>query len=160
MKKYNFLLLGLLLSLACSAQSIKSYVITSAGAAMMGSEGAMYLSIGEPMSTEIKGGEVMISQGFLNVTIAGSVDTDDLELLNEPVLAYPNPTMAEVTIELPEWSGDYSYELYDMQGQLMKRENINDSKESIDLTSLNGGTYFMRVIKDQASSRTLQIIKQ
>lgn len=160
MKKYNFLLLGLLFSIAGSTQSIKSYVITSAGAAMMGSDGAMYLSIGEPMSTEIAGGEVMISQGFLNVTIAGSVDTDDLQLLDEPVLAYPNPSMAEVTIEIPEWSGDYSYELYDMMGQLLKRENLNDSKESIDMTTLDGGTYFMRVIKDQASSKTLQIIKQ
>lgn len=160
MKKYNLLLLGLLLSLACSAQSIKSYVITSAGAAMMGNEGALYLSIGEPMNTEISGGEIMISQGFLNVTIAGSVDTDDLVLLDEPILAYPNPSMAEITVEIPEWSGEYSYELYDMMGQLLKREALNDNKESVDLTTLDGGTYFMRVIKDQASSKTLQIIKQ
>ena len=126
---------------------------------MMDEGGALYLSIGEPMNTEISDGEVMISQGFLNVTIAGAVSTDDLADLEEPVLAYPNPSAAEVTLEIPEWSGEYNYELFDMMGQLISKQKLNQSKESIDLTAFDAGTFYMRVIKDDTASKTLKIVK-
>jgi len=118
MKRMYLIVLSLMMcSSAIFAQSIKSYVITSAGTALMSEEGSLYLSIGEPMNTEITEGEIMISQGFLNVTIAGSlVSTDDL--LSEVIRVYPNPTAARVEIEIPEYSGDYFYSLVNATGHL------------------------------------------
>lgn len=159
MKKYYFFILGLLLAVSASGQSISSYVISSTGASLMGSEGALYISMGEPMSTEITEGEVMISQGFLNVSLEGlPTNTDDL--LTETIRAYPNPTVAQVVIDLPEMDGTYAYRLFDVAGAVMKSESIQNSKTIVRLQDLASGVYFMQVVKDDKESRTLKIIKE
>jgi len=158
MKKFTFLIVGLFLATSCFSQTVKSYVITSAGAAMMDSGGAIYLSIGEPMNTEISGGEIMISQGFLNVTIAGST-LDTKELLTETIKAYPNPVGTQVTIDMPERDGNYFYELYDLAGQMLQKESLDAAVQSVDFSELNAGSYLMRVVKDNKSSKTLKITK-
>lgn len=158
MIKHGLILLGLLLSLSGYSQSIKSYVISSTGASLMGEDGALYLSIGEPMNTEISGGDIMISQGFLNVTIANSVSTD--EVLAERILAYPNPTTTAVTIDLKEFSGDYHYELFDPTGQVIDKRQIQDPLVNINMESYPEGIFYLRVTKGESSSKTLKIVKQ
>lgn len=158
MKKISFLIIGFFIASSCMAQTVKSYVITSAGSAVMSADGALYLSIGEPMNTEVSGGEIMISQGFLNVTIAGIVSDTDV-LLSEVIKAYPNPVGTHVTIDMPEMNGTYFYELYDLTGQVIKKEGLNSSKQSVDFSDLNAGSYFMKVVKDNKSSKTLKINK-
>lgn len=157
MKKINLILLGLLFVLTGYSQSVKSYVITSAGSALMGPGGSIYLSIGEPMNTEIQEGDIMISQGFLNVTVAGSVSTDNL--LTEIIKAYPNPAGERMIIDLPEMNGTYNYELHDMMGQLIRRDQISESKHEIDFKETLPGTYFLKVTKDKLNSKTLKIVK-
>lgn len=139
------------------SQSVKSYVITSAGTAMMSGDGAIYLSIGEPMNTEISDGDIMISQGFLNVTLSGI--TADENLLTEVIKAYPNPASAQMNIELPERNGEYQYLLHDMNGKLIQMDKLTDSYNVVDLQGIIQGTYFMKVVKDNKSSKTMKIVK-
>lgn len=157
MKKYYFFILGMLLATGAFSQSISSYVITSTGSSIMSADGALYISIGEPMSTEITDGEIMISQGFLNVTVAGSVSTDDL--LTETVNAYPNPTGNRLTIEIPEFNGVYTYTLSNLMGETIKKDKLGNSTDHVEFSDLHAGTYFMTVTKDNKSSKTLKIIK-
>lgn len=158
MKNFTLLLVGIFLALSAKSQSIESYVITSAGAAIMDEGGAMYISIGEPMSTEITSGDIMISQGFLQISaIARIVSTDNL--LQEPIQAFPNPSFASLTLEMPEMDGQYVYHLLDLNGRLLKNERITSSKEIIDLDKFESGTYLMKVIKENKSSQTLKIVK-
>lgn len=150
-------MLGMLLATGAFSQSISSYVITSTGSSIMSDDGALYLSIGEPMSTEITDGEIMISQGFLNVTVVGSVSTDDL--LTEVVNAYPNPIGDMLTIEIPEFNGEYIYNLTNLMGETIRTAKLGDSTGQVDFTDLISGTYFMTVTKDNKSSKTLKIVK-
>ncbi len=159
MHKLSLVVVGLLLSFAGFSQSIKSYVITSAGASMMNSEGALYISIGEPMNTEIQESDLMLSQGFLQVTLyETSVSTT--ELLQEPVLAFPNPTQDFLNIDLPEMDGEYQYLITDINGGVISRNQLTDRKNAVDLTQLNSGVYLMKVTKENKTSKTLKIIKQ
>lgn len=157
MKKICFVILGLALATISYSQSIKSYVITSAGTSISSPEGAIYLSIGEPMSTELTDGEIMVSQGFLNVTVSGSVSTEDL--LTEEVRAYPNPTAANLTLSLPAKDGEYDYQLMDQNGQLITNKRINSKSEKVDFATYDSGVYFMKVVKEGKASRTLKIVK-
>ena len=139
------------------SQSIKSYVITSAGTSVMSSEGAIYLSIGEPMNTELTDGEIMVSQGFLNVTLTGLVSTEDL--LMEDIRVYPNPTMDNLTLSLDIATGDYDYQIYNQSGELIRRQRISSDSEEIDFSSYSSGLYFMKVLKEEKYSRTVKIVK-
>ena len=149
----------MIMALSSQAQSIRSYVITNAGASLMSAEGGLYLSIGESMSTEITDGEIMISQGFLQVSLvaANAVSTEDL--LNEPILAFPNPSISNITIDIPEFDGLYQYQLFDITGNLIEQENLTQTKQTIDLEKVPSGTYLMKVIKDNRQSKTLKIVK-
>ena len=124
----------------------------------MGSEGALYISIGEPMSTEITEGEVMISQGFLNVSIEGlPLATDDI--LNEVIHAYPNPTSADVVIDMPEMDGNYTYQITNALGEMIQTSRIQGVQTTVHFQDMEAGVYYMRVVKDDKQSRTLKIIK-
>lgn len=157
MKRLSFLLFGILLSVSGFSQEIKSYVISSTGAAIMGDGGALYLSIGEPMNTEISGGDIMISQGFLQVSVAEP--SSNFNLLGEVIKVYPNPTSAELVIEMPEMDGQYEYQLFDVLGKVIRIEELTNISSTIDLSSLEGGTYLLKVRKGDNSSKTVKIIK-
>lgn len=157
MKRISFLILGILLSLSGYSQEIKSYVISSTGAAIMGEGGALYLSIGEPMNTEISGGDIMISQGFLQVSIAEPSSNDNM--LEEVVKAYPNPSTASLVIEMPEMDGQYEYQLFDMLGKVIRTEELNTIRSTVDVSLLDAGTYLLKVNKTDRSSKTIKIVK-
>jgi len=157
MNKLIFVFIGILFCLNGFSQEIRSYVISSTGASIMGDNGSLYLSIGEPMNTEISGGDIMISQGFLQVSISESTSTD--ELLSEEINVFPNPSTADLHIELPEMEGDYIYHLYDNLGKTIETKNIQQVRTKVNLTLLDPGTYFLKVTKASKSSRTLKIIK-
>lgn len=157
MKRISFLFLALLLSLSGYSQEIKSYVISSTGAAIMGDGGALYLSIGEPMNTEISGGDIMISQGFLQVSIAEP--SSNVNLLEEEIKAYPNPSAASLVIEMPEMDGQYEYQLFDMLGKVIRTEELNTIRSTVDISLLDAGTYLLKVNKADLSSKTIKIVK-
>lgn len=123
----------------------------------MGDGGALYLSIGEPMNTEISGGDIMISQGFLQVSVAEP--SSNVNLLEEEIKAFPNPTSASLVIEMPEMDGVYQYELFDMLGKGIRAEELNSIRSTIDLSVLDAGTYLLKVKKGDLSSKTIKIIK-
>lgn len=157
MYRLLFLFVGMMLCYSGTAQEIKSYVISSTGASIMGDSGALYLSIGEPMNTEIGDGEIMISQGFLQVSISETTRTENI--LDEEVNVFPNPTSADLIIEMPEMNGEYHYQLFDLLGADIVNKELNNSKTTLDLNFLEAGTYFLKVNKGSESSKTLKIIK-
>lgn len=159
MQKTLLVILGIMIYAIGYSQSIKSYVITSAGTSISSPEGAIYLSIGEPMNTELTDGEIMISQGFLNVTVTGTVSTDD-DFLLQDIRVYPNPTVANLTLSLDTSEGDYDYQIYNNTGTLIDQQRINSNSEEIDFGAYTSGLYFMKVIKGDKYSRTVKIVKQ
>jgi len=157
MKRIALIILGLLLSYSGFSQEIRSYVISSSGASIMGDNGSLYLSIGEPMNTEISDGEIMISQGFLQVSISESTSTENF--LTEEIKVYPNPTGADLIIEMPELNGVYKYQLFNSLGDHIENKEIQHVSTPLDLEALSPGNYFLRVIKGKESSRTVKIVK-
>jgi len=156
----RFLLLWILLFVSsfCLAQSISSYVITSAGDAIMSDGGALYLSMGEPMNTELINGEIMISQGFLQVSIAGRVLSNE-QLLTERISVFPNPTAHELRFTLEDDFNNYGYRIYDVSGQVIQTSSALD-QPSVDVSSFQEGIYFLTLHKEGKSSETIQFIKQ
>jgi hypothetical protein len=81
---------------------------------------------------------------------------------NISVLTYPNPVTNELRITIPSNYQDkkVSYELYNAYGQLSKRieEGSSSQTETINVSSLTKGMYFVKVICEGQSSQQ-KIIK-
>ncbi len=159
MKKVLYLFLGLCLSSQISAQEISSYLISSTGAALMNDEGALYISVGEPLNTEIQDGEIMISQGFLNITILEQGSTATTDLIEEVIHTYPNPTIESITIEIPEISSTLSMEIFDESGRIIQRDILTEKINNLSVTNWNPGTYYLSVRDGDKKSKTLKIFK-
>jgi hypothetical protein len=73
------------------------------------------------------------------------------------VSVYPNPTSANITVELNNTSllGTPA-RLVNMQGNVLRRFTINNVKEQVNMTGLPAGTYFLIT----ASKQPIRIIKQ
>lgn len=124
----------------------------------MSGEGALYLSVGEPMNTELQDGDIMVSQGFLQVTVQGNILNSD-ELLTEHIKVFPNPTMDELHLSLDGNLEEYSYRLYDVLGNSLT-ERIALRTPRIEMHNYPEGTYLLTIHKGLTSSKSLKIIKQ
>lgn len=155
--KFLILLTSFFSLSSLAAQSISSYVITPAGEAIMSPDGALYLSIGEPMNTELNDGDIMISQGFLQVTVAG-ITLSDEDLLDETITVFPNPTAQELRFRLESDAADYACNIYDMNGRVMQQiRSLNST--AVQVSDYPPGTYYVTLHKDAKVSETIQFIK-
>jgi hypothetical protein len=72
-------------------------------------------------------------------------------------IIYPNPTSKKIILPI-EFIGS-SYEIYSLNGQILLKENILSN--SIDLSTLNLGIYFIRIIdKENKKQYTYKIIRE
>lgn len=67
---------------------------------------------------------------------------------------YPNPTNGMITLK--NITQEYDVNVYNMLGQSMKQQSVNSSSNTIDVTNLSTGTYF---IKFKGYDKVLKFIK-
>ena len=63
---------------------------------------------------------------------------------------YPNPAVDQVTIRIPEWEHTKGAVcmIYNLQGKMLARQQVNQSETSIDLSTLVDGTYLISLFED------------
>ncbi len=64
----------------------------------------------------------------------------------ENVSIYPNPTEGLLNIQLPVSAHAYAYSMTNAIGQVVTGGTLNDNKSVIDLSDLNEGIYFIRIV--------------
>lgn len=93
---------------------------------------------------------------FKNViSIQTSLGTADFDLKN--VVAYPNPVKDILNISLDQKITTVS--LYNMVGQEIQSKFYNSNEVFVDVSSLQKGTYFVKVYADSLV-KTLKVIKE
>lgn len=155
------LLIGILVVIAniSYSQSIGAYNISTVGKSAMSDDGGLYFAVGEPINTVIGDGDIIISQGFLQVAIeSGTSETN--QLLLSTLKVYPNPTSYELNLELLDTPGKYTASLYNVLGQQLAKTNLETTYQKIDLSMLAPGTYYLRVFDKEQNIGTFSIIKQ
>ncbi len=65
---------------------------------------------------------------------------------------YPNPTDAELFISLQD--GQYTFQLYDLSGKMLKAESFTGTLKKLNVSELNSGMYFYKLTDHQG--RTAQ----
>ncbi len=80
-----------------------------------------------------------------------------IELSEEVMRIYPNPTNSELTIEISNGLIGKDYSITDFSGRELRRSVFNSTQEKIELNSLSNGVYFIQV---RGSNIQQRLIKQ
>lgn len=67
--------------------------------------------------------------------------------VEEGIRVYPNPTNACFTIVVPDFSETTSaiYELYDFNGMVIIKDDLNNIETRVDIENLNIGVYLLKI---------------
>lgn len=133
----------------------------SSGGDASGSAGSVSYSVGQIdyLAPESPNGKV--NQG-LQVPYEVFVETGLEETgIGINVDVFPNPTKHSVFLRVDDWqNGTFSYELFDLQGKLLRTEQIIEEKTLLSLEDYSASVYMLLVKQDQKSVKTFRIIKK
>ncbi len=94
-------------------------------------------------------------------TVSG-VATEEEPPASDELMAYPNPVVDKLHLSLKNIENYKLIQLYDFTGKSHQIRSIDKQINllEIDLAHLSSGSYFIRVIMDDDSSRVVQLIKK
>ena len=155
-KKGNFFLLTLLLC-TCFANAQKA--ITSAGVNTVSMSGNMSFVVGQ-VDYINTGNTATLSQGVLQVynrlpiTYVFNIDNTNT------IQAWPNPVITNLNIKIDgKPFTDISYQVLDLNGQLIENNRIVSSNTIINMQKYPSGIYIVNVIYSNKKSVKFKIIK-
>jgi len=90
--------------------------------------------------------------------IVGNTEHSELEMRES--IVYPNPGTNEIKIRIAAQHPVSLFQLLDMNGKLVKSDNVNGKWGLINTTNLNPGTYIYRITSEQGLFETGKWIKQ
>lgn len=92
-------------------------------------------------------------------TAVFAVAVKEIQDVSEVAQVYPNPFSNRILISLKENSGDAVVSVSNILGEVVYTGNVNSANESIDLSAVNSGVYFLH-IETKNKRVTQKIIKQ
>jgi len=136
--------------------------VNATGGDASGSGGSVNYSVGQVVYTTNTGTGGSVAQGVQQAYAISEVSgIEEAKEISLSVSAYPNPTTDYLSLEVKEFElSDLSFQLYDMQGQLLQKENITDIQTNVDMSNLTIETYFLKVIQANKEVKSFKIIKQ
>lgn len=98
------------------------------------------------------------SKGISNENINKKMETEISSQVDFKTVVFPNPTRGMIKIKSPNIIDELF--IYDLAGKIiMRKENLDESKNTIDMTSYPEGIYLIR-IRTNMSWETFKIIKK
>lgn len=161
MRNIYLILLGLSISLVANAQE----AINASGGNASGSSGIVSYSVGQMIyttSSETNGSVVQGVQQPFEISVVTVIDPGKRIELN--CSAYPNPTTDFLGLKVDiQNKGNLKYQLYDINGKLLRDNNIEAGETRISMLNLVPSTYFLKIIQMTLNSteevKTFKIIK-
>lgn len=136
--------------------------VNATGANASGNGGSASYSVGQVVYTTNTGTNGTVAQGvqqpFEISVVSGLEEAKDISLL---VSAYPNPTTDYVILKVADLeSAKLSYQLYDMNGKMLKAEKIEGNQTNIVMSNLVPSVYYVKIIQENKKEvKTFKIIK-
>jgi len=139
MRKILILLLSITSVFAFGQEVISS----AAGVSLSNGEYSIDFTIGEPIIETLHGNSKMLTQGYLQPTLA-IIEVKQIDE-NFSAALFPNPATSFLNVELDAFDG-VSFKLQDVNGKVLKQENINNAITSIDVNKLERGIYLLKLV--------------
>lgn len=135
--------------------------VNSTGGNASGSGGSASYSVGQAVYTSNTETGGTVAQGVQQpYEIWVETTIEEAKGINLLVTAYPNPTTDYLTLRIDEFDiSDLSYQLYDMQGKLLRNEKITGNQTRIVMSNLAPATYSVKVVQGNKEIKTFKIVK-
>lgn len=157
------IILGTLLLLAglcpaLNAQDMPRTVVGNAGDyyehALFGN---LHWTVGEIAVSRFQNGQEL-AEGFHQAYYDLVVSVSEPVLPEWEVSIFPNPTIGELQVRLPE-PESLMAQLYSGNGQLLLTEEKLQSEHSIDMSAMPAGVYWLQLIAADGRSQSYQVQK-
>lgn len=161
--KYKNFMLWAMLFLGFGLVSLQAQeAILSAGGDASGSGGSISCSVGQLVyTTNTASNGYSVAEGVqqpYEISVIIGVE-EDIGLSLE-CLAYPNPVKDHLTLRIVDYENEnLSYQLYDMNGNLLESEKLTGSKTKISMEEFVTASYFLRITDNQKEIKIFKIIK-
>ena len=133
---------------------------TATGGEASGTGGTASYSVGQVAYTTNTGTNGSVAQGVQHSYEISTIVGIDVKNINPELSVYPNPTTDILTLKVENHdNGNLAYLLFDNNGKLLKRQKLNESTTTIQMTGLVPATYFLKIINYQKGIKTFKIIK-
>jgi uncharacterized delta-60 repeat protein/uncharacterized repeat protein (TIGR01451 family) len=82
---------------------------------------------------------------FVSASLMGIAENEN----TDGVIIFPNPANDIITLNISGFKGSTRLEIYNITGQLMQQQQINNENKMMDVSRLNSGIYFVKVKTDK-----------
>jgi hypothetical protein len=148
------------LALLATKSGYGQKVIATGGAYATTEQGSLNWTIGEPVIATGITAEAILSQGY-HQPLLMATSTKEINRKSVALKLYPNPSHAQLNIELRDTSADdFEAVLYSPDGHALKRQRLDfDATHIMDLRSLPAGAYQLSVFRNHELQESFTIIK-
>lgn len=135
--------------------------IPATGGEASGSGGSASYSAGQVVYTTTTGTNGSVAQGVqqpFEISVVSVIEeATGIDLM---VSAYPNPANDFLILSIDDLEiSNLSYQLYDMNGKLLKNRKIEGNRTRIVMNNLVPAIYFLKVADEKKEVKTYKIVK-
>lgn len=154
MYKIKIVFLGTLISGSLSAQSNT----VSTGGDATGTGGSVSYSIGQIDYQNSLGATGDYHQGVQQpFEFYKELSLNEMTPWSSTI--FPNPTFESIIVKVHPYSGQLSYQLFDISGKLLAQGDIEGEETTIPMLSYAPGNYQLRINENNQQIETIKIIK-
>lgn len=134
--------------------------VNASGGIASGSSGTATYSIGQLVYSTYTGSSGSVAQGVQHAYEIFSVGINETAF-DFSLTAFPNPAMDQLILQTSDLhQQELLYQLFDEQGKLLNREQMQDLQTKINMSGLVPGPYFIQVINQKEEIiQSFKIIK-
>jgi len=161
MKQIIRLIILLLLSTGINRIQAQE-AITASGGNASGNNGSASYAAGQPTYIMLKGSTGSALQGVLQpyeiINTTGVINSPDTPF---SLVTFPNPVSDYLILKINDFNNnEMSFQLYDLNGKLLKNKEIKKDLIRIEMKDLLPGIYYLSLRKNNIKVKTFEIIKQ
>ncbi|OFY86740.1 MAG: hypothetical protein A3F72_00115 [Bacteroidetes bacterium RIFCSPLOWO2_12_FULL_35_15] len=134
--------------------------VPAMGADASGSGGSASYTVGQVIYTSVGSASGSVNQGIQQPYVLLAIGVNSNPDINLTMTVYPNPSATIINLKIEKTNlQNLSFQLYDVQGKLLLKEQITNSETTILLNEYSSGDYFLKVINNKDELKTFKIIK-
>ena len=158
--QYKHLRISVLLVMLLVSFGLRAQVsVNAAGGNATGDGGSVSFSVGQMTFSANVGTNGSVTEGVqqpYEISVLSVAEQAE----NISLSAYPNPSTDYLHLTTLDEISGLSYQLFDMNGRLLKSEKIVGNQTNINMQGLVSATYFVKVNQGNKTVKSFKIIKK